>query len=139
MPYLKEAELLLPVANYAKRKGYSLQASELPFYAYRIDLYGFSAKESKTVAIELKLRRWKRALEQALIYQLCSDFVYIALPSSAVAHIDHEALRKNGVGLIAVCKRGCRTLVDAKRSSEVRQHYRGPYIEMLSGGRNGRG
>jgi len=139
MPYLREQELLSPVANYTKRKGYTLQAFELPFYDYRIDLYGFSTKASKTVAVELKLRKWKRAVEQARIYQLCSDFVYIALPTSAVTQIDEEALRKSGIGLIAVCKNGCRTLVEAKRSIEVREHYRGPYISMLSGGGNGRG
>jgi hypothetical protein len=137
MTYLKEQDLLLPVANYARRKGYSLQAFELPFYDYRIDLYGFSTKASKTVAVELKLIKWKRALEQARIYQLCSDFVYIALPLSTVAHIDEEALRKSGIGLIAVFKYGCRTLVEAKRSTEVREHYRGPYIRMLNEAGNG--
>jgi hypothetical protein len=139
MPYHKEQELLLPVAKYAKRRGYTLQAFEVPFYDYRIDLYGFSTKASETVAVELKLRKWKRALEQALIYQLCSDFVYIALPSDAAARIDEGLVRKSGIGLIAVGERGCRTLVEAKQSTEVREHYRGPYIDMLSGGGNGRG
>src|SRR5206468_2320806 len=109
------------------------------FYDYRIDLYAFSKVSRATVAVELKLRKWKRALEQAMIYQLCSDFVYIALPLSVANRVDREALRTYGIGLIAVCENGCRTLLEAEKSAEVRQHYRGPYIRMLRGGPNGRG
>ncbi len=136
-PSLREQDLLLPVARYAKRKGYSLQTVELPFYDYRIDLYGFSTRTRRTVAVELKIKKWKRALEQALIYQLCSDFVFIALPLSATSRVDVAELRANGIGLIGVCGSRCRTLLEAEPSGEVRQHYRKPYIEILRGARNG--
>src|SRR5438093_6134913 len=111
----RERDLLLPVANYARRLGYRMQTFELPFYDYRIDLYAFSKVSRATVAVELKLRKWKRALEQAMIYQLCSDFVYIALPLSVANRVDREALRAYGIGLIAVCENGCRTLLEAER------------------------
>ena len=138
MPSLREQDLLLPVAGYVKRKGYSLQTVELRFYDYRIDLYGFSMRTRRTVAVELKIKKWRRALEQALIYQLCSDFVFIALPLSVASRVDVVELRANGIGLIGVCGSGCRTLLHAERSSEVRQHYREPYIRMLRGAQNGR-
>src|SRR6266700_4171322 len=62
--FSKESQLLEPVAKFAKRKGFCLQSVELPFYEYRIDFYGFSHKNNATVAIELKLNNWRRALEQ---------------------------------------------------------------------------
>ena len=65
-----------------------MQKVELPFYEYRIDLYGFSCEENSTVAIELKLSDWRRAVEQAMLYQLCADLVYIAMPERATKRVD---------------------------------------------------
>lgn len=138
MRRLRERDLLVRVATYVRGKGYTTQAIELRFYEYKIDLYAFSKRTGKTLAIELKLTKWKRALQQALIYQLCSDFVFIALPLRVVDHVDPTLLRAHGIGLIAVCSNNCRTIVEAERSREVRQHYRVPYIRMLKGARNGR-
>ncbi|GAG43766.1 unnamed protein product, partial [marine sediment metagenome] len=57
------------------------------FYEYRIDLFAFSQKLDVTIAVELKLHRWRRALEQSLLYQLCADFVFIALPAPTIARV----------------------------------------------------
>jgi hypothetical protein len=109
----------------------------MPFYEYRIDLYGYSPVAKSTVAVELKLRKWKRAFEQARVYQLCSDFVFIALPEVSVPLVDTELLTREGIGLIAVGRSKCRIVIPAAQSGEVRRHYREPFIEMLEGETHG--
>jgi hypothetical protein len=130
--FCKESQLLKPVANYARRKGFCLQTAELPFYEFRIDLYGFSAQYDATVAVELKLTDWRRAVQQAMLYQLCADIVYIAMPESSVQRVDRTVLRNSGVGLIAVVGAGnCSCVLEAPAHSEVRQFYRTSQIAYL--------
>ncbi len=121
-----------PVAKFAQQQGFCLQEHELPFYEYRIDLYGFSAPNDSTIAVELKLTDWRRALEQALLYQLCSDYVYIAMPERAAGNVDMAELQSQGIGLISVLESGdCSCLLPATAHSEVRQFYRSTQIEFL--------
>jgi len=104
----------------------------LPFYEYRIDLFGYSRSADQCLAIEMKLQKWQRALQQALIYQMCSELVSIVLPSATLARIDVDALRRCRVGLIGVYPSGaCREVVVPRLSSELRMHYRNAYIEEL--------
>ena len=132
MIYECESALLDPVASYTRRKGFRRQQPELQFYEYRIDLYGFSRARNETLAVELKLRDWRRAVEQALLYQLCADRVFIALPTRASTRVDPEVLRGHGIGLIAVSDASrCLQIIPAPPSSVVRCHYRETYIEML--------
>lgn len=132
---LRESALLPPVSAYVRRLGYRFQAQELGFYEYRIDIYGFSKGKNATVAIELKLHKWQRALQQALIYQLCSDFVFVAMPTAAIGAVDRALLARYGIGLLAIDETlRCKKILDAHRSSEVRQHYREKFIELLSKG-----
>ncbi|MBA3974544.1 MAG: hypothetical protein C0504_10040 [Candidatus Solibacter sp.] len=129
---IREADLLRPVSRFARRKGFRFQYAELPFFDYRIDLYGFSRPTGDTVAIELKLKDWRRAFDQALIYQLCSDYVYIAIPLSTALRVERGHLLAHGIGMIAVDpSMRCSILLDALRSSEVRDYYRQPYVELL--------
>ena len=112
--FSKEKQLLKPVAKFAQEQGFCLQEHELPFYEYRIDLYGFSAHHNSTVAFELKLNDWRRALEQALLYQLCSDYVYIAMPERSAGRVDMAELKSQGIGLISVLESGdCSCLLPA--------------------------
>jgi hypothetical protein len=132
--FSKESQLLQPVARFAKREGFRLQGAELPFYAYRIDLYGFSRESNATVAFELKLNNWRRALEQSLLYQLCADLVYIAMPENSVNRVDMSELETNGIGLIAIRNSGaCSCVLLARPHVEVRQFYRQSQINYLMG------
>jgi len=129
-----EASLLDPVASYVRRKSFRWQETELPFYEYRIDLYGFSRVGDITVAVELKLNKWRRAHEQALLYQLCADLVFVALPIGAVHRANHEMFCRYGIGLIAVSDvPRCVQIIPARQSPVVRTHYRNAYVQMLMG------
>jgi len=132
LSFEKESHLFDPVAAYKRRKSFSLQEKELPFFEYRIDLFGFSKKLQLTVAVELKLHRWRRAVEQSLVYQLCADLVFIALPAPSIKPVDIPELERYGIGLISVFESAhCRQVVAARESSVVRPHYRDQYIQML--------
>jgi hypothetical protein len=105
---------------------------ELPFYEYRIDLYAFSRKANATVAIELKLNDWRRALIQTMLYQLCADLVYIAMPERSARRVDKSELESIGIGLIAVRDSGrCTCILAAKPHTEVRLTYRLSQIDYL--------
>jgi hypothetical protein len=130
----QESALTDPIAAYVRRKSFRLQTRELQFYEYRIDLFAFSRLLGLTIAVELKLLRWRRAVEQALLYQLCADKVFIALPLENIRRVDTDLLAQHGIGLLAVEPSGrCRMLLDAQQSTVIRPHYRETYVELLQG------
>lgn len=134
----KESSLLEPVTGYIKRKGFSVQALELPFYERSVDIYGFSKITNKTIAIELKLHKWKKAIEQAILYQLCADEAYIAMPKKFIGRINLDLLTKYGIGLISISGTGrCRKMVEAKQSSVLRIRYKNNHIDYLQRQING--
>ena len=140
MDFSRESSLLEPVERYIRRKGYRHQQAELPFYEYRIDVYGVAKSgENKghTIAVELKLKKWRDAVQQAIVYQLCADYVFIAMPSSACKAIDRSILSRHGIGLLAVRGDGrCQTLLDATRSDSLNIDYRNSYAKWIMGGKN---
>lgn len=134
----KESSLLDPVAGYIKRKGFSVQSSELPFYERSVDIYGFSKITNKTIAIELKLHKWKKAIEQTLLYQLCADEAYIAMPKKFVGRVNLDLLAQYGIGLISISETGrCRKMVKARQSSVLRVGYKNDHIDYLQRRING--
>lgn len=129
-----ESALLSPVKRTLHRRGFARQDDEVQFFEYSIDLYGYAASADVTVAVELKLTRWKRAFEQALVYQLCADYVYLALPWDAAKRVDVPLLEKHGLGLIGVQPGPrCVILCPAQPSMVVMPCYRDFYIELMEG------
>jgi hypothetical protein len=127
-----EKDMLPFVQRFLRNRGYRIQATELPFYEYRIDLFGYSRSADRCLAVEMKLTKWQRALQQALIYQMCSELVSIVLPSATVARTDIDALERCAVGLISVYPSGrCLEVLQPRLSSELRMHYRDAYIRQL--------
>ena len=110
---------------------------ELPFYEHRIDLYGYSPKTDCTVAVELKLRNWRRAIEQALVYQLCSDYVFIAVPETTAKRVDLEQLRRYGIGLLAISEDKCIEELPAVHSQVLNLHYKAAYTGNCEGETDG--
>ena len=134
----KESSLLDPVTKYIKRKGFRLQAPELPFYERSVDIYGFSKITNKAIAIELKQHKWKKAIEQALLYQLCADEAYIAMPKKFVGRVNLDLLTKYGIGLISISEAGrCRTMINARQSLVLRIGYKNNHIDYLQRQING--
>lgn len=131
MAYKLESELCKPVMRYFKNKSFTSQKVEAEFFERRIDLYAFSKKLNQSVAVELKLSNWKKALNQALIYQLCSDYVYLAMPTTAMNSIEISKIKSYGVGIIAVYDSGyCKLILPAKKSKHVKKNYKGEIMSL---------
>jgi hypothetical protein len=120
-----ERELIDPVKSYLLTRGCSNVVSELRFFDRGIDVYGVcDGRRTLTYAVELKLSDWQRALQQAAVYQLCSDFSYVAMPFDGASCVDLVPFRECGVGLLVVRADGTvGVMLEAQRSSEVRRHY----------------
>lgn len=128
----RESALLDPVRGSLRRRGYRWQRPEVQFFEYSMDLYAYAPTKKTTTAVELKLHRWTRAFQQALIYQLCADFVYLALPIRAAQRVDRPLLAQHGLGLIGVHPGPrCIVLLEAKQSTVVMSNYRDFYVRLM--------
>lgn len=120
-----EAALSRPVAAYLRACGYDRVAREIPFYDRSIDLYGCREEANWTIAVELKLTKWRRALAQALVYQLCADVAVLALPARHADRVDLDVLRQHGVGLLAVLNDGaCEERLSPRPPGVLREDYK---------------
>lgn len=127
-----EASLLSPISRFVRARGFNCQLEELQFYEYRIDLYGYSLNRDLTIAVELKLKDWRRAIQQALVYQLCADAAYVAMPVESCRKADRDALVEFGIGMIGIASDNkCTEILAPRRNSVLRKHYREEYIYML--------
>ncbi|MFZ3324204.1 MAG: hypothetical protein WA190_17650 [Usitatibacter sp.] len=106
---------------------------EVGFYDLRVDLYGYSAAAHKSLAVELKLSKWRRAFVQALQYRLCADEAVIALPASRIARIDLDLLGAHGIGLLSVTRYGCVEVLAPRSFGIVRKDYQSQMIDQLFG------
>ena len=100
-PFYLELELVKPVSDYFKKQGYKVK--------------------DEVVAVELKLKDWKKAVVQAKNYKLAVDYVYLAVPLFRVYNILRKAehiLKKEGIGLLIVKETNCAVckIIDAKQS-----------------------
>lgn len=131
----REQLLCAPVRRFLRARGFVHVAVELQFYEYHIDLYGYSPANALSVAVELKLTRWRRALEQAIRYQLCADLVFIAVPDYVAPRIDEALLADYGIGLLSVSPRprACRERMAAFPSASLLPDYKDTYRRVLTG------
>ena len=118
-PHLLELDLYPPMIEYFQKQNYSIEL-EMPIYRNRIDLIAFNFNH--LIAVELKLKDWKRALRQASYYQLGVDYSYISMPfyqAIAIYRWKH-LLEQEGVGLYGVLLDNgeVRELVKPKKSKK---------------------
>lgn len=118
-PHLLELDLYPPMIEFFQNQNYSIEL-EMPIYRNRIDLIAFNFNH--LIAVELKLKDWKRALRQAAYYQLGVDYSYIAMPfyqAIAIYRWKHLLVHE-GVGLYGVLldNSEVRELVKPKKSEK---------------------
>jgi hypothetical protein len=117
-PFYLELELIKPVSDYFKKQGYTVM-HEIKIGFCRADLLAF--KDDEVVAVELKLKDWKKVIVQAKNYKLAVDYVYLVVPLFRVYNILRKAehiLKKEGIGLLIVKETNCEVckIIDAKQS-----------------------
>ena len=129
-----ERDLCTPIRRFLGREGYSRVIRELPFFDRSIDLYGVAWGEGdKTIAVELKLKKWQKALQQAAIYQLCSDYSYVAMPKDVARRLELRAFSAAGIGILGVdtATKAVEIVLPAILSKQAKGHYISAYKEML--------
>ncbi len=119
-PFYLELELIKPVSSYFKNQGYVIKR-EVRIGFCRADFVAF--KKDKVVAVELKLKDWKKAMIQLKNYQLGADFVFLAVPLFRVYTILRKTeyyFKKDGIGLLVIEEKNCevRKIIDAKPSKK---------------------
>jgi hypothetical protein len=119
-PFYLELELVKPVMVYLKEKGYIVRR-EIRIGYHRADIVGF--KRDNTVAVELKINDWKKAIVQAKNYQLGADYVYIAVPLIKSFNILRKAelqIKNCGIGLLVVNEKSMdvKEIIKPKRSNK---------------------
>ena len=99
--HIYEVDLVAPIREYFQSLGYSIEL-EVPIYRNYADMIAYN--DDELIAIELKLKNWKRALRQAAYYQLGTDRTYIAMPFYEAFEVYKRAnqLGRERVGLLAV-------------------------------------
>ncbi len=98
---IRELELQKICTNFFLRKGL-LAREEVPFLLKVADIFSFNQESGECIAVEVKIRDWRRALKQALVYQLVADKVYIALLDEHIPAVVHDSLLEHSIGLISI-------------------------------------
>lgn len=119
-PFYLELELIKPVSSYFKNQGYNIRR-EVKIGFCRADIVAF--KKNEVVAVELKLKDWKKAIIQLKNYQFGVDFVFLAVPLLRVYTILRKAkhiLEKDGIGLLVITEDNCevRKIINSKPSQK---------------------
>lgn len=102
MSKLVEEDLRQPVRDYFKNKNYSV-FNEAKLFSRGIDV--IAKRRSSVIAVELKVQKWRRAIQQAYMDLRVSNYAFVALPESKWERIDrriyYEAYNY-GIGLLSV-------------------------------------
>ena len=79
---------------------------------------GWMPLQRRIIALELKLARVSDAVAQAVRHLSFADESYVGLPIDTAYHVLRSRQRltfdENGIGLIAVCRDGCRVLLKSR-------------------------
>ena len=94
--HLSKSFLKYNILRTLEQKGY-IKKENGHFY-FKINGWMPIAKE--VIAVEAKMRNWKRGFVQANRYRVFADRVYLALPIEVVHLVDKRLLKKHNVGLI---------------------------------------
>ncbi len=112
----RESELREPVERLFSRDEYDVE-HEVPFGLKKIDLFFWREEDgSEIIAVELKLRDWRRAVWQAVHNRQVATRSYIALPAESMTAVDTGVLNSLGLGLISVNSHSAKISVRARRS-----------------------
>ena len=127
-----EAHLYEPVSSLPLfSTGMRRVAREVAFGRKRVDLVGVTTG-GDLVAVEFKVRDWKRVLWQASINQLFADFSYVAVWHRTLKFLDLVLLKQTGIGVIVIGEDGARTVRRVSRSPLLRPVHREAILEALT-------
>lgn len=129
---MKETDLISPLVKTFVEKGYRAYA-EVKLSSRWIDVFFFHEETEETIAVELKLTKWKKAYQQAKVYQMVADYVYVGMPEEFVHRaVDNKKYFNDlGIGILSINGKA-ETAIEAKRSNLVMERIKKEIIENLN-------
>ena len=130
MGKLLEENLREPVHRFFENKNYSV-FDEVRLFQRGIDI--IAKRRSTIIAVELKMRNWRRAVQQACLDLRVSNYAFIALPETIWSRIDrriyYEAYN-HGIGLLSVDGEA-RQIMRPDRSKRIQPSLRRSFLKRL--------
>jgi hypothetical protein len=80
-----------------------MHLEQVSFNGKVIDVLVLDKKTRRLIAVELKVDRWRKALQQAAACQLCATHTYVGLMDGVISDERVEAITRHGVGVIGFC------------------------------------
>lgn len=96
-----ETEVTEPVIAYLQEKNFKT-FTEVPILKNRIDIVGVKPSSDEILAVEAKVRKWRKAIQQALVYRLCCHKVYVALWHKHLHAVRIKVFVERGIGVLSV-------------------------------------
>lgn len=126
-----EAELVRVLCGCLKREGYDVR-TEIANMGQSIDIV--AVREEKITAIEVKVKDWRRALDQCRAHELIADYVCVAVGTVSVSAALLDAAKKRGYGLIHIRSAAgtCEWVRAAQQSTHVWLPQRRHFVSGLS-------
>ena len=98
---LKEADMNQVVIDYFQSKGY-IAFEQVKAGQKRIDLYFVNRNYPKTIAVELKIRKWKDVFIQALQNRNYAQKSYIGMWHDYLNEEKNEIFREHDIGILKI-------------------------------------
>lgn len=130
MNKLMEVALRKPVHDFFKNRNYSV-FDEAKLFSRGIDIV--AKRRSKIVAVELKVRNWRRAIQQAYLDLRVSNYAFVALPESIWGRIDRKIYYEAynyGIGLLSVDGEA-RQIMRPEHSKRIQPSLRRRFLKNL--------
>jgi len=125
-----EKNLRKPVRQFFESKNYTV-FDEVKLFQRGIDI--IAKRRSTIIAVELKMRNWRRAVQQACLDLRVSDYAFIALPETIWSRIDwriyYEAYN-HGLGLLSVDGEASQ-IMRPDRSKRIQPSLRRNFLKKL--------
>lgn len=125
-----ERQIVNDVKRHLGERRYTV-FEEVPLISRMVDVVGWLESSDELILIEAKVSNWRRALEQASIYLLCGDYVYIAMARQYVQRVDQDQLEHLGIGLLSV-NANVVEVIEPRRSALRDNYYSERMVALLS-------
>jgi len=109
-----ESEMLDPVKTFFHGLGF-VPLEEYRIVGKKVDLLCVCTKDRRVVAVELKLRDWKRGLRQCVQDAAFSNETYLAIWHRYADNVPKDLLSERGIGLITVNAEGISLVLEARK------------------------
>ena len=112
---VREKDMTTPVKRYFCEKGY-VASEEIPIGRKRIDLVFINKTSADIIAVELKIRDWRKAFRQALQNTFLAHRSYLALRNETITTEEKGMIKGYGIGVLRVRGESVKEIISPKKT-----------------------